>query len=71
MQNDRSVPVHSGPETPEEDSREMADEDADYQWAEYNLPVTPATRPLIEEESSDELAFLGFAVDTDAQPLEN
>lgn len=47
------------------------DDAPEHEWAEYNLPVTPATRPLIEDASSDELAFLGFAVDTNPQPLEN
>ena len=56
---------------PEESASGGADEDTDYQWAEYNLPVTPATRTLLRDESSDDLDFLGFTVEMNPQTFDN
>ncbi len=58
------------PDVPEAD-QDMPEQGADYEWAEYNLPVTAIVRRLLREESGDELAFVGLAVEVDPQPFEN
>ena len=47
----------------------MPEQDADYEWAEYNLPVTSIVRSFTGEESGDELANVGLAVEVDPMPF--
>ena len=71
MPQNRNFPDPSACFMPGEADGANADYDADYQWAEYNLPVTSATKSLPGEESGDELAFLRFAVETDLRTFDN
>lgn len=59
------------PPDPEQGDPDGSESDNDYEWAEYNLPVFPAARSHLNEETGDEPDFIGLAIDMDPQPFGN
>ena len=69
MTEQSKASVRREPSGTEEGDPGSAGDDADYEWAEFNLPVFPLARKFFRDDPNDEPDFISLVIDADPQPF--